>query len=309
MKNAPYILGDWGTSNLRLYLCGMDGSILGEKTGPGIAEVREKAGDIFLSIIEDWTNEHGPMQATLSGMVGANIGWREIPYLECPLAISEVSHKLESFRAEDHQITIIPGMRAINPLGAPDVMRGEETQIFGAMQLLPQLREGDHLFCLPGTHTKWVKTKNGRLETFLTAVSGELFGLFHSHSVLLDKTSTPPSEITPAFEAGLSRTRTLNETALLHLFFEVRSQQLTGALSAEEAVAYLSGLITGRDVSGALATFGEAAISSCILVGADMLTNLYNAAFKLHNISVETLSGQAASIAGLKAVHTSLQEA
>ncbi|UTW58943.1 2-dehydro-3-deoxygalactonokinase [Kordiimonas sp. SCSIO 12603] len=309
MTGKAYILGDWGTSNLRLYLCGENGTLLDEKSGPGIGSIREKAQETFLNLTSDWQEKYGAMRVTLSGMVGANIGWRKMPYFNCPLNINHLKNQLISFTAEGHQITIVPGLKTKNPLGSPDVMRGEETQIFGVLQMLPELMSGEHLLCLPGTHTKWVHLKNGNIKTFLTTISGELFGLLRKHSVLLDMKVGLPSKVCSAFEAGLARASEQNKTTLLHLIFEVRSKQLVGELPKEDAAAYLSGLITGRDVSGAIQIFGNSnAVKSCVLIGTDTLTNFYKTAMEKHNIHVKTIAGSEAALAGLNAIHTSFQE-
>ena len=57
-------------------------------------------------------------------------------------------------------------------------MRGEETQILGALHLEPTLASRpSSLLCLPGTHTKWVLLDEGTVQEFLTATTGELFAL------------------------------------------------------------------------------------------------------------------------------------
>src|SRR3546814_16846949 len=84
-------------------------------------------------------------------------------------------------------------------------MRGEEVQIFGAIALTG-VDEG--LFCLPGTHSKWVEVKDGWIVGIQTYFTGELFDLLRRHSLL--RFSLGDDEIMPgeAFDAGLDRSRT-----------------------------------------------------------------------------------------------------
>src|SRR5690606_23218356 len=111
------------------------------------------------------------------------------------------------------RIAIAPGLACRNPLGTPDILRGEETQILGYLSLSPENRE-IHLLCLPGTHTKWVIVKKGYVDTFLTSMQGELFDMLEKHSVLLPRESgpaptaqaTPDAELKSYFDAGVALT-------------------------------------------------------------------------------------------------------
>src|SRR5262249_35916190 len=136
--------------------------------------------------------------------------------------------------------------------GARDVMRGEETQILGVLDLHPELTKGRHLLCLPGTHTKWVAVVDGAVSQFQTALAGELFELLRRQSVLA-RDSGEVDGLSPAFALGLDFAR--QKADLLHLLFSARSRVVTGELSKEDAASYLSGLVLGKDVATALALF------------------------------------------------------
>ncbi|HKE44443.1 MAG TPA: 2-dehydro-3-deoxygalactonokinase, partial [Steroidobacteraceae bacterium] len=173
MGRAALVAGDWGTSHLRLTLCDATGSVLDTASGPGASEARGRFAEIFDSLIAGWTREHGELRALLSGMVGSSFGWISAPYLPCPVSTDTLAGACAVLR--EGSVRIIPGVSCRNRLDAPDFMRGEETQILGALQLNPSLRKGRHLLCLPGTHTKWVLIANGSLLDFITATTGELF--------------------------------------------------------------------------------------------------------------------------------------
>jgi 2-dehydro-3-deoxygalactonokinase len=164
--------------------------------------------------------------------------------------------------ASGAEVTIIPGARCVNPRGAPDVMRGEETQIIGALRLDARLARGRHVFALPGTHTKWALLNDGTLETFQTSFSGELFALLRDHSLLARLAAAPPDSPATAastkagFERGVARSRELRGTPLGHLLCEARSRQLMNEVSQPEALGFLSGLIIDQDIRGALDLFG-----------------------------------------------------
>ena len=182
MSEAVFIAGDWGTSRLRLYLCDAGGNVLARGEGEG-ASVPDCASR-FAAAVAPWDKAHGILPAILSGMVGSTIGWREVAYLKCPARPSAIAAAASRFDVDGRGVAILPGLTCRGKTGAPDVMRGEETQILGALRLHPNLARGRHIFCMPGTHAKWVSVTDGAVTQFQTALSGELFELLRRHSVL-----------------------------------------------------------------------------------------------------------------------------
>ena len=199
MSRAAFIAGDWGTSRLRLYLCDAAGQVLARTQGAGAA-VPDCAGR-FAAAVADWDRAHGRLPAVLGGMVGSTIGWKEVPYLECPARPQAIAGAALRFAADGRAIAIAPGLKCTNPVGAPDVMRGEEVQILGALRLHPELARGGHLLCMPGTHVKWVQLRDGAVGRFQTALSGELFELLAGHSVLARGGGSADPQ-SPAFALG-----------------------------------------------------------------------------------------------------------
>jgi 2-dehydro-3-deoxygalactonokinase len=300
---AAFIAGDWGTSRLRLFGCGGDGVVLAKAEGPGIAEAGGRAAEIFAALAADWDAN---LPALLCGMVGSTIGWREAPYCPCPAAPDAIAQAALRFDAPTsdgggRDIAIIPGLSCTNASGLFDVMRGEETQLLGALRLKPELAHGRHLFCLPGTHAKWALVEDGVVIRFQTALSGELFALLSQHSVLA-RGAGAASPAHAAFGAGVAASR--NEAGLLHLLFSTRSRQLSGEIPQEEAASYLSGLIVGAEVAAALRLF--APDGPVVLVCAPALAALYEAVLGIHKLSANVLDGDAAVLAGLVFLHTKL---
>jgi 2-dehydro-3-deoxygalactonokinase len=302
---ATHIAGDWGTTHLRLHLCrGTD--VLEKADGPGIGALGSSPEAILFDAIKPWTSTHGTLPIWLAGMVGSRNGWREVPYASCPADIQKLRGALLKFRAHDHDVAIAAGVSCTNRLGAPDVMRGEETQILGAMAAQPSLGRGRHILALPGTHTKWAIVEDGRLHSFQTSLSGELYALLAERSTLLKAggASGDERDEREGFDAGLRRSRELSHVPLTHLLFEVRSRQLIQGLSPTAAGAFLSGLIIGQDVLGALTLFDGASSSSGAvpIIGAPKLAALYSAALAAHGINSFALDATALTVAGLTAL-------
>jgi len=300
MSEAAYIAGDWGTSNLRLFLCAHDDRVIETVSGPGAAESRGRFAAVFDSLTAEWCGKHGPLPTVLCGMAGSAFGWLEAPYLHCPEDVADIASSLASPRAGVH---IIPGMRCSNPLGAPDVLRGEETQLLGALTQVPALVAGRHLVCLPGTHTKWVSLLDGVVLDFLTVPTGELFGLLCEHSVLVRDPATPVEHRAAEFERGLSEAIRHGSVSVLHRLFQARSLRIDKQLAPEGAASWMSGLLIGADVGGALPLFGTRGTGSGVyVVGAPALCELYRTALARHGRRAECIAGDSASLTGLARV-------
>lgn len=298
-----FIAGDWGTSNLRLFLCDARGNVLEQADGPGAAGANSQFAALFASLTSNWRETHGSLQAVLCGMVGSTFGWTLAPYVPCPAIPQQVAEACVSL--PDHSVSIIPGLSCHNRYGAPDFMRGEETQIMGALALHPTIQEGRSVVCLPGTHTKWVVLEDGSVTDFFTVPTGEIFAVLREHSVLVRSRSSGTAQIDlSAFEQGVTRFHEFPHAQLLHRLFEARSRQLSRELTPDAAAAFLSGLLIASDVHGArVALPGTGTIH---LVGAPQLCQLYSAACARSGWQTVLVDGTAASLSGLVQVHRRL---
>ncbi len=293
-----FIAGDWGTSRLRLFLCSGDGTSPERRDGPGIAEAGARAGEVFTTLTAGWKEG---LPAVLSGMVGSTIGWREAPYRACPAAPSAIAQAALTFTHHGRRIAIVPGLSCTNASGLFDVMRGEETQLLGALTLQPALARGRHLFCLPGTHAKWALVEDGTVVRFQTALSGELFALLSQHSVLA-RGAGAASPAHPAFASGVAAAK--DEAGLLHLLFSTRSRQLNGEIPREQAASYLSGLIVGAEVEAATRLFAPQ--GQVVLICTPALAMAYEAVLRSHGLGALVLDGDGAVLAGLSFLHAQL---
>lgn len=243
---------DWGTSALRAYLLGAGGEVLERRAEPsGILNVpgRDFAA-VYDAITASWRSKHPDLPAIASGMIGSAQGWIEAPYADVPADIETVARAL----------AVVPdvGLRIVSGLAqrgrAPDVMRGEETQLFGAMAAVPALAGGG-LVVLPGTHSKWARVARGRIEGFTTYMTGELFAVLSRHSILgrLGDVTTADDASDPAFVRGVRHARD-TRSALANLVFSARSAVLVGDLPPADSFAYLSGVLIGDEVRAGVAT-------------------------------------------------------
>jgi 2-dehydro-3-deoxygalactonokinase len=260
MPHPALITVDWGTSSMRSALLARDGTVLDERSGgPGILAVPANGfASALLDHIRPWRSLHGPLPIILSGMIGSRQGWVEVPYLACPAGKTDLAAHLH--RHETGQlgpIHIVPGLSIEPPGKAPDVMRGEETQIAGALD--GSIGERG-LYVLPGTHSKWVTVENGRITHFATYMTGEIFAALRHHTILgrlmpaeTEQAGTDQAGAA-AFQQGVEAGVTEGPPgALLQLLFTTRTLGLFDRLPAASLSSYLSGLLIGSEISAAFA--------------------------------------------------------
>lgn len=294
---AAYVAADWGTSNLRLYLTSASGAVLDARTGQGVASLRATGGGDFAghyaARTAGWPEA---LPALMCGSIGADMGWQRVPYLECPVRPEAIARSLVPV-AGTHA-AIARGLSCTNLHGAFDTMRGEETQLLGALALEPALAQGAQLLCLPGTHSKWAWLAQGRVERFLSAATGELYGLVFRHSVLVRDPQARPA---PAgFAAALAQLQRHPRADFTQLAFECRSRQLAGEFDAGTAAGYLSGLLIGAEVRALVEECGVPG-EPVVLVGEPALCASYAQALQHWGARSRHLSGEQCVRAGLHA--------
>lgn len=285
---------DWGTSSLRGARIAADGQVLEQRSfARGILSV--PAGGFEAQLDESFGDWRRPgLRCLVSGMAGSRQGWIEAPYCPCPAGFAELADHL-AWPDARIPVAIVPGL-SVDPQGLPDVMRGEEVQIFGAMRLSGQ---DAGMFVLPGTHSKWAQVAAGRVTGFRSFMTGEVYALLGQHSILARTLNAQAPFDEAAFVHGVARAR--DAGGLLHHAFGARALTLFGQLDADRLPSYLSGLVIGAELQGAAPKAGE----PVVLIGSDLLTARYALALEVHGVASQRL-GAEATWAGLHALSHSL---
>jgi 2-dehydro-3-deoxygalactonokinase len=294
-EDTCIVLGDWGTSRLRLFLV-KDAAIQDHLEGPGIGALLENPIDALRRSLAPWLEDTAITRVVLCGMAGSRNGLVEIPYLPAPAELHDWLRDQAQFSAHGIDVAIAPGVSGKNAWGAPDVMRGEETQIFGAMQAEPALAKGRQLLVLPGTHSKWVQLEDGVIAGFTTFITGELFALLRNHSTLL-RAGNSQASADGGFDAGLCRGHTCG-TGLAAALFETRSAQILTGRSQGWGADFLSGLLIGAEVHAALEQCPND--QSVTIIGDPQLTALYRRSLRPYRGRTHELDGDRCAIAGLQ---------
>ena len=181
MKQAAYVAVDWGTSSFRLWLIDRAGNMLGERRSHEGMMAAGKPG--FAAVLQAHLEAVGAapgLPVIVCGMAGARQGWVEAGYVDTPAPLASILKQAVPVPGQGRDIRILPGIAQRDPK-APDVMRGEETQLLGALGMDAA---GEAIVCMPGTHSKWVRTNGGTVERFATFMTGELFDAVSRHTIL-----------------------------------------------------------------------------------------------------------------------------
>ncbi|SHI45867.1 2-dehydro-3-deoxygalactonokinase [Pseudozobellia thermophila] len=258
MKPPDFFIScDWGTSNFRV--SAVDRATLGLissiKSSEGVkARFRKfEAGqgmpraDFFLSyLLEQIGKLDVPhLKNTVivgSGMLSSSIGMKELPYADMPFSFSGQELLKERFELPNgNHMVLISGVKTPN-----DVMRGEEVQAIGIAEQLPDTGKG--VLILPGTHSKHIYFNNGRFERFTTFMTGELYEVIGTHSILAPSLQQADWDdvYEDVFMEGVKKG--LANTAIASLF-SIRANSLLNKASPINNSFFLSGLLIGSELA------------------------------------------------------------
>lgn len=287
---------DWGTSNLRAWAFDSAGHVVDSRhSQDGILTVEN--GDfepVLMAQIGSWLNNRQGIPVIASGMIGSRQGWVEVDYSNCPVSLEQLAGGQGGERSQQialqcgNTLLFVGGVRFESDSGLPDVMRGEETQIAG---LVSADSNSTQTVILPGTHSKWVEVIERKIVRFNTYMTGELFSVLRSHSILAHSVShgsadsSAAAELSDAFDRGVESAQQTSGR-FLNRIFHTRTLSLSGRLSPEQGSDYLSGLLIGSELNEGLDRLLDKD-SNLILLGSGELVTRYVRAFELLGQSIE----------------------
>jgi 2-dehydro-3-deoxygalactonokinase len=297
--SMPLLGIDWGTTNRRAYVLDAQGNLVRQHNDElGILAVKGEFEKSLADLLRKLGLER--TEVLMSGMVGSRNGWRQAPYLSTdqplsalPDALVEVETALPNVRCR-----IVPGYRTVAANGMPDVMRGEETQVLGALALgaTSAMSATNGWFVLPGTHSKWVRVEGGAITEILTFMTGELFALLSRHGTLaaLMQEQQP---VRSAFESGMSASR---QGGFTHMAFGCRALVVTDAMPAAHAWSYLSGLLIGSELHEIRRRAADQGALAVQVIGSPVLAENYIAALQFFGMSARVWPPDDVYVAALR---------
>ncbi len=289
---------DWGSSSFRAYLLDNANKVV-ERVENHKGVLTLNAGSYVNTLLDacgEWLKHWPHLPVVMAGMIGSRSGWAETSYVPCPVSSEELSLHL-------HELTVLPGVKVLitpgvsgfSPSQAPDVMRGEEAQIFGALQIAETT---EAMLCLPGTHSKWAHIDNNSIIQFSTFFTGEIFSLLQEHrsiGAILDENTAEDTANEDAFVQGVEYSRTGG--GFLHHIFSARAHWLTNSRQVKGLSSYLSGIAIGHEFSGAIALYGRS--DKLLMVGNNQLQQLYQLAAAIYDCQISNIDADQAFVAGL----------
>lgn len=277
---------DWGTSNRRAYLVERGGRCLARHTdGCGMLAV---GGDFAASLaaLRASMQVGDDVPVVMSGMVGSASGWQQVPYLDIGTPLSALAQHLVPVTGHPGCV-IVPGYCTRDD--GVDVMRGEETQLLGALAL----GVTDGWVVLPGTHSKWALLRGGRIARFATYMTGELFSMLGAGGTLAPMLQGGADDA-DGFAAGIAQARL--GRPLSQSLFGARARVVAGDMPAAQARSFVSGLLIGTEFEAS--GFGDGA--ALAIIASPTLGAHYAGAARLFGITPTVLDPDAVYCAALQ---------
>lgn len=247
MGRRDRIVVDWGSSNFRAYRFSPDGTMRDRhQADAGILSVTDgRFEDMLEGQIGGWITPRS--EILFSGMITSRNGWIETPYVSCPATLAAIAGGAVTRTLERGAVMrFLPGVSTLSP--APDVMRGEEIQVFGSVGA-----EESATVVLPGTHSKWVEVEQGAITGLRTFLTGEVFALLRRHSIVGRLIPADEAEFDEAaFLRGVRQAQDGASIGLLNDVFTARSGALLDVFPAREIADRLSGMLVGHELKSGL---------------------------------------------------------
>lgn len=294
MTEPAYVAVDWGTSSFRLWLVDRTAQVLAERRSDEGMLAAAKAG--FPAVLQSHlaaVEAPAHLPVLVCGMAGAKTGWVEAGYVATPAPLAAILDQAVRVPDAVRDVRILPGI-AQRDARAPDVMRGEETQLLGALGLDAA---GEALVCMPGTHSKWVRVKDGTVAHFSTFMTGELFSVVSRETILsLAVAGADEAEDAESFRTAVKAAFAAPAFAA-NLLFTARSRQLLFGGTPGAARETLSGTLIGAELAAGLS--GTVPKSGVTLIASGRLAALYGQAFDALSVDVNLIDADEAVRRGL----------
>ena len=297
--DADFLGIDWGTTHRRGYrFAGPEASVQVRADADGALACKGRFAAALVALEQQL--DCAPSRVVMAGMVGSALGWETVPYVDASVRLQSLPQHLHRLAdsSPGHTLQVVPGYCVRDAHGRPDVMRGEETQLLGAVMA----GHANGWFVLPGTHSKWVFLEEGYIRQLRTYMTGEIFDLLRKQGTIASAiggaaidTAARSNWDAQAFADGVAAAA---QGALAHLLFGVRARVVCGDLAPASATAYLSGLLIGHELHDVVGN--GAGVDRFCIIGSPALATLYTDAAQSHGLACEALDAEQLFIAAMQ---------
>lgn len=291
---------NWGSTNFRAYRIAPDGTVVDALEAPAGVAALDRAGMVaqMAGVAARWPDAS---RIYAAGMIGSNIGWTDAGYAPCPASLDDLCAALTPCVIGEIAVDIVPGIACRRADGAPDVLRGEETELFGLLaDRTHDASSARGVIALPGTHTKWVRVSDSRVVDFLTCMSGEIFDRMTAAGLLaliVDGEARAGPVFARAVRLGFARALGLGA-----LLFGARARVIRGDLARDDAASHLRGVLIGAEIADAQALFPALADVEIPMVDSSAVCQLYGAALDELGIAHRAIDAKDACTRGFLAL-------
>jgi 2-dehydro-3-deoxygalactonokinase len=292
------IFGNWGSTKLDLVLCNVGGDVIARKRGPGIASLgQEEQIDLLVALSQEWLPNLGEEPIWLCGAAGSKEGFLPTGYVNTPADTDDLAASCTTTIISGRTVRLIPGLSCDNIFGERDFLRGEETELTGLMA--ESGSASVRIICLPGTHSKWAVIRDGKIMSFHTMLTGELFALLRDHSLLVSGMSKAVD--LAAFDDGVAHNRRHGRFGLQASLFSIRAGQIADTVTPLQAGHRLSGMVIDGEIEAGLQMFEPylAHNPEIAIVGDPALTSLYARAMGTRSIATTQYDSLTMFVAGM----------
>jgi 2-dehydro-3-deoxygalactonokinase len=210
-----------------------------------------------------------------AGMITSNLGLQEVKHVQAPAGLLELASKIQETRFEDFKelsFCFIPGIRSgpgsadLDNIDSIDIMRGEETEVIGALEVIEQIEHGSSfLYIHLGSHTKMIQVDAGKISASASTLAGELTQSIVDQTILRSSLpETPFAAFNPTFfSKGWEHCHGVGFTRAL---YEVRILQLNSAFPKQDLASFLSGVILHEEFRCLMALVGNTSSHQQVLL-------------------------------------------
>lgn len=289
---------DWGSSNFRAFLVSADGTLVDavNSTQGMLGLEPDEFEPTLFKQLENWPK----LPIILAGMVGSLRGWCNTDYVTCPINVKKLAVNLTHIEnTQQRHIAIVAGIENASDAAQYDVARGEEVQAIGAIDLIGNELEANAIFCLPGTHSKWMNIQKHKITNITTHMTGEIFDILTKYSILAPEGSPQKPNINQKiFLNGVDCAQ--KDGGLAHHIFSTRTNMLKGVLANDDIETYLSGILIGSEIHETLKSLVDC--RHVYLIGNDKLNNIYSLALNHLGIDCTLVNGEQAAYTGMVSI-------
>lgn len=316
-----FLAMDSGTTNTRVWLI-REGKVLAKAFVQ--AGVRDTARTGSLEVLKDGirtaiaqvleqAGEKPPAFALAAGMITSGLGLVELPHAPAPVGWRDLAQKVEQVQFPDlYDLTIyfVRGVRSgphpytFEEAPEADIIRGEETEIFGALTTLSL--KGPLLYIHLGSHSKVIHVDaKDRIAGGITTLAGELMHAVQTQTILSSALSKgPPEKVEESLV--LKGAGWAERFGLLRTFFLVRILEQGHQYRQEQLFSVFVGAVASGDLHAMKAHgFLKDRRQKIILSGQPTLQPVWKLLLEREGFSVHLLSAEeieAAFLGGLQQI-------